>query len=387
MKNAMKRIMSLMLVALLLISAAPFALAAADVVKVEVKGAVTKGLKDVEIDGDSATVAELLAERGVDVDEYEIEKIYTSKQGTITAQGASASVAAGDKLSVILAAATDVGDEDDEIVDDEDDEIVDDEDDVIDTVEAIHVVVKVNTSNNVVNEFDKVPANGEYALVKNLLHYGWSKDWDNAYTFDHAWVSGKGDTKLEGKVYEGETLYIMLNDAKKEEIKDNNDKDDDDTYDAGYSDIVNKDPYNVYLNIYLNGDVNTIHKIVKITKTAAKDGKVTLGEVQEIVKDKYDAKDSDGIQYDGLYLATENWIGKFANDTEKYSTIDGLETERKHHVVNINVMIENAKVASSGTPDSSNPKTGDNIMIAVTTMALAAAALVSVTELKKRKMI
>ncbi len=42
---------------------------------------------------------------------------------------------------------------------------------------------------------------------------------------------------------------------------------------------------------------------------------------------------------------------------------------------------------SSSKADTSNPKTGDTIMIAVTTMTLAAAALVAMVELKKRKMI
>ena len=45
------------------------------------------------------------------------------------------------------------------------------------------------------------------------------------------------------------------------------------------------------------------------------------------------------------------------------------------------------KGASNSSADSSNPKTGDNIMIAVTTMTLAAAAMVAMVELKKRKMI
>ena len=47
-------------------------------------------------------------------------------------------------------------------------------------------------------------------------------------------------------------------------------------------------------------------------------------------------------------------------------------------------MVKNVKKAVA---DSSNPKTGDNIMIAVSAMALSAAALVSIVELKKRKMI
>lgn len=42
---------------------------------------------------------------------------------------------------------------------------------------------------------------------------------------------------------------------------------------------------------------------------------------------------------------------------------------------------------NTGTPDPSNPQTGDTIMIAVSTMAIAAAALVAMYELKKRKMI
>ena len=53
----------------------------------------------------------------------------------------------------------------------------------------------------------------------------------------------------------------------------------------------------------------------------------------------------------------------------------------------IHVIIKNATSNTSSNADSSNPKTGDYITIAVGTMVIAAAALVTLAELKKRKMI
>lgn len=53
----------------------------------------------------------------------------------------------------------------------------------------------------------------------------------------------------------------------------------------------------------------------------------------------------------------------------------------------IHVIVENATSKTSSNADTSNPKTGDYITIAVGTMVMAAAALVTLTELKKRKMI
>lgn len=52
----------------------------------------------------------------------------------------------------------------------------------------------------------------------------------------------------------------------------------------------------------------------------------------------------------------------------------------------IHVVVTNAN-SKSGTADSSNPKTGDYITVAVTTMVLAAAAVITLAEMKKRKMI
>ena len=53
----------------------------------------------------------------------------------------------------------------------------------------------------------------------------------------------------------------------------------------------------------------------------------------------------------------------------------------------IHVVVTNASSKSSSTADSSNPKTGDYITIAVGTMVMAAAAFITLAEMKKRKMI
>ena len=79
------------------------------------------------------------------------------------------------------------------------------------TVDPIKVVVKVNNSDNVVFERSKVPANGEYATVQDLLTYVWNSDWDNAYTYHHAWSHAQQkNLAKDGKVYAGDTLYIAL---------------------------------------------------------------------------------------------------------------------------------------------------------------------------------
>lgn len=67
--------------------------------------------------------------------------------------------------------------------------------------------------------------------------------------------------------------------------------------------------------------------------------------------------------------------------TVVYGMVKGYKTTTGNNATTGNNNI------NTGTPDPSNPKTGDTIMIAVATMTMAAAALVAMYELKKRKMI
>ena len=104
---------------------------------------------------------------------------------------------------------------------------------------------------------------------------------------------------------------------------------------------------------------------------------VTYSEVKAAVKTKYS-----GSKMTISDLYTQSDWEDLLDDLDS----TGAQSVKVEHngTTKIHVIVKNA---SSSTADSSNPKTGDNIMIAVSTMALAAAALVSVNELKKRKMI
>ena len=118
-------------------------------------------------------------------------------------------------------------------------------------------------------------------------------------------------------------------------------------------------------------------KTINITKGAAIDGTVTMDEVKALVMNHYKAKDSYGISFDGLYLAEGTWVTNYVTDTEKYDKFIDVDQFRQYRTVYINVMIDNAtaKSSSSGTADTSNPKTGDSIYAPIAVLGVSATAL------------
>ena len=134
----------------------------------------------------------------------------------------------------------------------------------------------------------------------------------------------------------------------------------------------------ITLRVYTNGDTRYPDKTFDLS-AYAKDGKITQAEVENLLDSKYSAKSGYTLAYYGLFT-DKTW------DNGKYDNDDAVSNVKVNAFgkTTIYVMVKNVKKAVA---DSSNPKTGDNIMIAVGTMALSAAALVSIIELKKRKMI
>lgn len=319
------------------------------------------------------------------------------------------------------------------------------------SVSPVHYVIKLNSSNNILAEGDKTPANGKYLVVKDLLN-NWSSNWDGNYDFSHAQVKGSDkNIGLDGTVDAGKTVYIMLEskggstseqytvyfndadnnvvysakvnkgdvigskiaEAARDEVK--NDK-------KGYTfegwrlngagnilstntiahttvktslsyypvyskDGSDSDKLNsnkVKLHIFLDNRVTNPAKDIDITDGIAEDGVVTLGEVKNVVKKYYSAKNDDGIIYDGLYFATGSWVGQFVKD-EKVDRIDNINELKKDGYVHINVMVNNAKAKTNSNADSSNPKTGDDIYMTVTVMGLSAAALCAVYFVSKKR--
>lgn len=249
-------------------------------------------------------------------------------------------------------------------------------------VKPIDIIVKVDSSDNVVWTGSKVPANGTSSKVEDLLSYCWNKDWDDVYEFDHAWShEQQKNVALTGSVNAGDTLYIMVNKLDSSNSSTNNSGSS-----SSGSDKLNSNK--VYLHIFLNNKVDEPAKNIDITNGIALDGKVTLAEVKTVVKNYYTSKTSDGIGYDGLYFATGDWVGNFVKD-DKVDTIDNIAELKKDGYVHINIMITNAtaKSTSTSTADTSNPKTGDAFTTTMTVMTVSAGALVLVYLFNKKRAI
>lgn len=78
-------------------------------------------------------------------------------------------------------------------------------------VSPINIVVKVDGSDKVVWTGSKVPSNNVSSKVADLLSYCWNSDWDDVYTFDHAWShEQQKNVAKTGSINAGDTVYIML---------------------------------------------------------------------------------------------------------------------------------------------------------------------------------
>lgn len=376
MKTVCKKLLSLMLVAVLLVSAVPMMASAASSTPVWV--VVKEGTADsssevtsfnTEYVASSTTISGMMAAAG----QYEVTtnfvKASYKKDGKTTPIGADEALPEGvDGIYVVYEPKTT-------------------QPTTAPTqptsAAPISITVKVDNSDNVVWTGSKVPANGESSLVKDLLSYVWNSDWDNAYTFHHAWVSER-QTNLgrNDKVYAGETLYIAL---ENKTTSGNSGSGSGSGSDSGSS---SKFPYSVYLHIYAKGNVGSPIKTVTLdTWTCVKDGVITLDEVKDVVKTYYTAKTSDGIGYDGFYYSTSTTKTDYIKDENKTERINNLDDLRTQGYVHLNVWIDNyvAKSSSSSNADSTNPKTGDSIYTAVAVMGLSVTALAAVYFINKKR--
>ena len=245
------------------------------------------------------------------------------------------------------------------------------------TVEPITVKIVDNKGTAIAKEFQITPVNGKSSVVGDILTQRWMGNWKDSYEFVSAKSNEQGDKlTLSSAVNAGDTLTVTVK-AKSASS---------DSTGSGTG-TTNKFPYKVYLHIFKDNKVDDPAKTINITEGIALDGKVTLDEVKSVVKNYYTAKTSDGINYDGMYLAEGNWVGNFVNDTKKYDTIEDTNEMRKTREVHINVMITNANAKSGTTEkaDSSNPKTGDMIFIPMALMLVSGTAIAGVYFYNKKR--
>ncbi len=159
----------------------------------------------------------------------------------------------------------------------------------------------------------------------------------------------------------------------------------------------------VILEIYLNGKTGSPDRCPVLTGYAVGDY-ITRSDVGEIVKKYYSAKAGSSLTVQGLYTANmwEDYL-----DDSSTAGIESVQVHTADEVIHIYVMVNNAQQGGTTTnpttnptttpttkpttkpADPTNPQTGDNSMIYVsmTVMLTAAAALIVVEQLRKRKMI
>ncbi len=107
---------------------------------------------------------------------------------------------------------------------------------------------------------------------------------------------------------------------------------------------------------------------------------VTLSDAVKVVKDYYTVSSKNVKMY-----TDDQWQDLVDNDnTAKF--VEQIEVESNTKTTKIHVLLTNATSGSS-TADSSNPKTGDSIFMAVTVMALSASALAAAYIFNKKRAI
>ena len=135
--------------------------------------------------------------------------------------------------------------------------------------------------------------------------------------------------------------------------------------------------YDVVLKIYTNGKISAAAKTVSMDNYGI-DGKITRQEVELCVKQYYKGN----LNFYGLFTAGTWNNGKYDVD-DAVSSIN-LNPDKPNTIY---VMVKNATPVGSGTADPSNPKTGDVVLPAAMTMMMVsglAAAAVYVIGKKRR---
>lgn len=201
--------------------------------------------------------------------------------------------------------------------------------------------------------------------VNSLLVGIIGSNWNSRYAFDHYTVPTRDSYSYaspDGLINAGETVNIYL--TGNGSTKYNSNK--------------------VRLHVFLNGKVNEEARTFDITYMASNDN-ISLATVKSYLLNYYNAKDSKGIDFDGLYLVDTNWLGKFVSNTGKMDPVNDVINRLEKGYVDINIMLNNAKAKTASTADSSNPKTGDTIFVPFMVMGVTATALAAAYVFGKKR--
>ena len=219
------------------------------------------------------------------------------------------------------------------------------------TTGKITVTIKVGSTVKV--NAQAVTANE--ATVNELIKK-WNSTWTSNYSLKNYTVGDRTGTGTSGIIYAGESVTINLVDNRDDEFMDD-----------------------IYLYIYVNNDlISPAKRILLNNYSIVSDDVVNKSEILSVVDDYYKATDSNkGIVWKGMYLETGNITAlDFINKNVVEGDSVNLATMRKDGYTDIvKVRVTGVTTKYSSTADSSNPKTGDSIMVPVMVAGLTASAL------------
>lgn len=145
--------------------------------------------------------------------------------------------------------------------------------------------------------------------------------------------------------------------------------------------------YEVTLKLYTNGNTNTVVKVVDAFAYIQDDGILSNSEVTAIAKQYIESNNNAPITAYGPFESGSEW-DNFCKYQNRYSTKDQYLAVDDPAAV-VHVMVHNAKINNSSSTgkkaDSSNPKTGDMIMVPAAVMGTTVSALAVMFYLKKKR--
>lgn len=335
MKTVMKKLLSVMLVALLLVSAVPFHASADE------NSGTTVTIFEVDLDGNAKQIDEVA---GVDVASYEsVDALVAALYDGQWKDYRFKDFGDGSAMLQIWPMETPEGK----------------------TVIKLKVMKNNGTSDYTLVEMYA----GDYildAIEAAGVSYSWEGHNFMGWLTNHT-ANGADEAQYVVNRYTtaNEDMTIW---ADWEEITDDDDDNNDVVYDA-------------VLKIYVNGKTSSAAKTVNLDAYSL-DGKVTRSEVELAVKKYYTAADSNGMSFYGLFT-TKTW------NSGNYDTEDAVSSVEldANETTYIYVMVKNATAISSGSTsnsnaDTSNPQTGDGIVIALAVMMTTGGAALTLGKKK-----
>ena len=146
--------------------------------------------------------------------------------------------------------------------------------------------------------------------------------------------------------------------------------------------------YEVTLKLYTNGNTNTVVKVVDAFAYIQDDGILSNSEVTAIAKQYIQSNNDAPITAYGPFKSGTEW-DNYCKYQNRLSTQNQFIAEDDPATV-LHVMVHNAKIGNSTSStgkkaDSSNPKTGDMIMVPAAVMGTTVSALAVMFYLKKKR--